>query len=59
MQNLVKPASQSLLVERQRWDWMIKVFAGACLSMSIRLLHPCFIKEEEEEEEEEISFSKQ
>ena len=32
-----------LLVEKWRWNWMIKVFAGACPWMPIRLLRP-FIK---------------
>ena len=27
MYNILKSASHCLLVERRRWDWMIKVFA--------------------------------
>ena len=44
MYNIFKPASHCLLVERWRWNWMIKVFAGACRWRSIHLLRPCFIK---------------
>ena len=42
VQDLEKSANQSFLNER--WNWMIKAFAGVCLSMSIRLLRPCFNK---------------
>ena len=35
---LVKVAECKIL------NWMIKAFAGVCLSMSIRLLRPCFNK---------------
>ena len=30
MSNILKCASHRLLVERSRFNWMIKVFAGAC-----------------------------
>ena len=39
-----KPASHTLFVERWRWIWMIKVFAGFCPWMFIRLVRPSFIK---------------
>ena len=42
VQGLEKSANQSFLIER--WNWMIKVFAGVCFSMSIRLLLPCITK---------------
>ena len=42
--NIWKPASHCLLVERWRWNWMIKAFAGKYPWMSIRLLHASFIK---------------
>ena len=44
MYNILTSASQLLLVERWRWNWIIKVFAGACPWMSIRLLRASFIK---------------
>ena len=44
MYNILKSASHCLLVERWRWNWMIKIFAGICLWMSMRLLRPSFIK---------------
>ena len=44
MYNMLKSASQCLLVERWRLNWMIKVFAGVCPWMSIRLLRPSFNK---------------
>ena len=43
-QYLDKSASHWLLVEIWRWNWVIKVFAGAFPSMSIRLLRSCFVK---------------
>ena len=44
MYNILKSTSHCLLVERWRWNWMIKIFAGICLWMSMRLLRPSFIK---------------
>ena len=46
VQYLEKSASHCLLIERGRWNWMDNVFDGVCSSMSIRLLHPSFIKEQ-------------
>ena len=42
--NILKSASNCLLVEWSRWKWMIQVFAGVCPWMPIRLLRPSFIK---------------
>ena len=42
VQDLEKSANHMFLVER--WNWMIKVFSGAYLSMPIRGLRPCFTK---------------
>ena len=44
MYNILKSTNHCLLVERWRWNWMIKVFARVCLWMSRRLLRPSFIK---------------
>ena len=44
MYNILKSLSHCLLIKRWRWNWMIKVFARVRPSMSIRLLHPSFIK---------------
>ena len=44
MYNIFKSASHCLLVERWRWSWMIKTFAGVCPWLSIRLLWPSFFK---------------
>ena len=38
MCNILKSASHCLLVERWRWNWMIKIFAGVCPWMSISLI---------------------
>ena len=42
--NILKSRSHCLLVERWRWNWMIKIFTGVCPRMSIHLLSTCFIK---------------
>ena len=44
MYNILKSANHCFLVERWRWNWMIKVLARVCHWMSIRLLRPSFIK---------------
>ena len=44
MYNVLKSTNHCLLVERWRWNWMIKVFARVCPWMSRRLLRPSFIK---------------
>ena len=44
MYNILKSAGHRLLVERWRLNWMIKIFAGACPWMPIRLLRASFIK---------------
>ena len=40
--NILKFTSHCLLVKGWTWNWIIKVFAGVCPWMSMRLLRPSF-----------------
>ena len=42
--NILKSACNNLFVDRWRWNWVIKVFAGVCPRMSKRLLRPPLLR---------------